>query len=107
MFATTQLDVPVAEDAHGVIRVAGTRVTLESVVSAWQQGATPEEVALRFPSLRVEDLYLVYGWVFRNQEAVDRYIQERSVLSADTERAMRQRFGLDGLRRRLQARSND
>lgn len=74
-------------------------------MTAWQQGATPEEVVLRFPSLRVEDLYVVYGWVFRNQEAVERYVAERAELAARTEHATRQRFGLDGLRRRLQARS--
>ena len=35
--------VPLEEDAHGVIRIGGTRVTLDTVISAFQEGLTAEE----------------------------------------------------------------
>ena len=37
--------VPLAYDADGVLRVAGTRVRLDTVVGAFRLGATAEEVA--------------------------------------------------------------
>lgn len=37
--------IPLAEDAHGVFRVGGTRVTLDAVIRAFERGATAEEIA--------------------------------------------------------------
>ena len=48
--------IPLSQDAHGIIRVANTRVTLDTVVIAFKLGASAEEIAdrydarLRFPS---------------------------------------------------------
>ncbi len=38
--------VPLGKDADGVIRVSGTRVTLDSLISAFQEGATAEDISL-------------------------------------------------------------
>ena len=37
--------LPLTTDAHGVIRVAGTRITLDTILSIYKTGATPEEIA--------------------------------------------------------------
>ena len=37
--------VPIHTDADGVVRVAGTRVTLDTIVAAFDAGATAEEIA--------------------------------------------------------------
>jgi Protein of unknown function (DUF433) len=42
--------VPVATDVDGVVRVGGTRVTLDTIVAAFHDGATPEEIAQQYPS---------------------------------------------------------
>ena len=39
--------LPLIEHTDGVIRVGGTRVTLETVVEAFNEGATAEEIAAR------------------------------------------------------------
>lgn len=39
---------PLHQDASGVIRVGGTRVTLESIVALFDQGASAEEIGLRY-----------------------------------------------------------
>jgi hypothetical protein len=36
--------VPIHTDADGVVRVAGTRVTLDTIVVAFEAGATAEEI---------------------------------------------------------------
>jgi uncharacterized protein (DUF433 family) len=37
--------IPMVTGADGVIRVSGTRVTLDSILLAFNDGATPEEIA--------------------------------------------------------------
>ena len=50
---------PVEMDEDGVIRVAGTRVRLETVIDAFNNGCTPEEILLKYPSLNLTDIYAV------------------------------------------------
>jgi uncharacterized protein (DUF433 family) len=54
--------VPLAPDADGAVRVGGTRVTLDVVVRAFDEGASPEEVAQRHPSLVLADVYSVFTY---------------------------------------------
>lgn len=68
--------VPVKEDEHGVLRVAGTRVTLDSVVYAFRNGATAEEILQKYPSLDLAGIYALITFSLRNREAVDEHIQE-------------------------------
>ena len=43
--------VPLQSSEDGVVRVAGTRVTLDTVVSAFDEGATAEEIVEQYPAL--------------------------------------------------------
>jgi uncharacterized protein (DUF433 family) len=52
---TQEMPLVVSED--GTIRIAGTRVSLESVVHHYEQGASAEEIVLRFPVLRLADAH--------------------------------------------------
>jgi uncharacterized protein (DUF433 family) len=51
--------IPLTSDASGVDRVQGTRVTLDTVASAFNEGATAEEIVHRYPSVSLEDAYAV------------------------------------------------
>ena len=44
-------------DEHGVLRVGGTRVMLDSVVVAFQQGHSPETIQQQYPVLTLEEVY--------------------------------------------------
>jgi hypothetical protein len=46
-------------DNDGVRRVGGTRVRLEAVLFAFNQGASAEEILLKYPSLQLPDIYSV------------------------------------------------
>ena len=48
MFTET-MPVPIERNTDGVLRVGGTRVTLDTLVTAFLAGATAEEIALRYP----------------------------------------------------------
>jgi uncharacterized protein (DUF433 family) len=69
--------VPLATDRDGVIRVAGSRVTLDSVVSAFHQRLGAEEIAERYPSLSLADTYSVIGYSLRHRSTLDAYLNEQ------------------------------
>lgn len=68
--------IPLTADAHGVLRVAGTRVTLDTVLSLYRAGATPEEIADDFPSLELADIFAVITYYLRHRSEVDAYLEQ-------------------------------
>lgn len=63
--------IPIETDAHGVIRIGGTRVTLDSVVHSFREGATAEEIFQHYPVLKLADIYAVIGYYLKNREEID------------------------------------
>jgi hypothetical protein len=51
--------VPLRQDADGVVRVGDSRVLLELVIRAFQQGATPESIVQSYNTLKLADVYAV------------------------------------------------
>jgi len=45
----TQEAAPLTTDPAGLVRVRGSRVTLDTVVYAFREGASAEEIACRYP----------------------------------------------------------
>lgn len=97
---------PLKEDANGVLRVAGTRVSLDSVVIAFDMGATAEEIVHRYPSLGIASVYEAIAYVLRHRGAVDEYLATRQQQAADVQAEVETRFPPDGIRARLLARQN-
>lgn len=63
------LTVPLERNQQGVIRVTGTRVSLDSILHAYyQEAATAEEIVMRFPTCRIEDIYTILSWALHNPE---------------------------------------
>jgi uncharacterized protein (DUF433 family) len=96
--------IPLHADAHGVLRVANTRVTLETVVAAFNNGATAEEIAQQYPSLALADVYQLIGYYLRRPADVQEYLWDRQRRSAVIRQHNEARFGPDGVRARLLAR---
>ena len=99
-------EVPLVEGADRVIRVAGTRVTLETIAAAFDEGATAEEIVQQYPSLLLSDIYDVLSYVLRHRTRLHDYLSrrdaERTALRVENAR----RFSAEGLRARLLARHN-
>jgi uncharacterized protein (DUF433 family) len=96
--------LPLAADADGVVRVAKTRVTLDTVVAAFHDGLTAEEIAEQYPSLRLGEVYAVIGYYLCHQAEVDAYLEGRERDAGDVRRENEGRFGPVGVRSRLVAR---
>jgi len=96
--------VPLAVDAEGVVRITGTRVTLDSVVLAFQEGASAEEIAQQYPSLSLADAYAVIAYYLTHREDVEGYLERREQQAEQVRRRNERRFDPVGVRARLLAR---
>jgi hypothetical protein len=79
-------------------------VTLDSVVAAFDMGATAEEIVHRYPSLDLPTVYEVLAYVLRHRAAVDDYLLARRETAAEVQAEMERLFPPDGIRARLLAR---
>jgi uncharacterized protein (DUF433 family) len=96
--------VPLEKDADGVVRVDGTRVTLDTVVAAFEEGATAEEIVYQYPSLDLATVYSVVGYYLQHRQDVEAYLlwrrQERERVREQNQAVVDSR----GIRDRLLAR---
>lgn len=49
--------IPIHTDKDGVIRVSRTRVTLDTIIAAFHNGATAEEISEQYPTVQLADIY--------------------------------------------------
>lgn len=96
--------VPLSTASDGIVRVTGTRVPLETIVRAFHQGATPEEIAQDFTTLSLADVYSVLAYYLANRSPVDAYVAERQMRSDSARLAHEAQFDSTGIRARLLAR---
>ena len=96
--------LPLVLDSDGVVRVSGTRVTLDTIVQAFLDGATAEEIAQQYPSVSLPDIYSVIGYYLNQSAKVNEYLQQREKFAAKLKQQNEARFDPDGVRDRLLAR---
>ncbi len=96
--------MPLRIDADGVVRVGRTRVTLDTVIAAFREGCTAEEIAEQYPSADLADVYATIAYYLRDRAAVEAYLTEREAFAKDVRRQNEARWSPFGLRERLLAR---
>jgi uncharacterized protein (DUF433 family) len=65
------------EQREGVYRVAGTRVSLDSIVYAFLDGHTAESIQQSFPMLTLEQVYGAITYYLGHREAIETYLREQ------------------------------
>lgn len=96
--------VPLESVPGGVIRVGKARVTLDTVVAAFNEGATAEEIVQRYPSLNLADVYQVIGYYLRGTAEVEAYLRQRKAEAESVRRQNESRLDPQGVRDRLLSR---
>jgi uncharacterized protein (DUF433 family) len=96
--------VPLSTTADGTVVVGQTRVTLETVITSFKQGAIAEEIAEQFSSLDLADVYAVISYYLRHQSEVEAYLLQQAQRSQAVRQENERRFPSVGLRDRLLAR---
>ncbi len=71
------MNVTYVERREGSYMVAGTRVSLDSIVHAFVSGASAETIAQAFPVLNLEQAYGAITFYLAHREEVDRYLEAR------------------------------
>src|SRR4051794_11903745 len=66
----TSEPISLNSDSDGVVHIGRTRVTLNTVVYAFCEGATAEEIVQQYPSLELADVYSVIGYYLKRQTEV-------------------------------------
>ena len=95
---------PLQEDGTGAIRVGDSRVLLELVVRAFQDGASPEAIVQNYSTLSLSDVYLTLGYFLRHQEAVEAYLQKRESIAEEVhQRISESQHNMQLIRTRLLA----
>lgn len=107
---TTQLEFklsapPFHWDEAGGIRIGQTRVTLDTLLAAYHQGSTPEEIAIQFPVLSLEDIYSTIAYYLNHRQECDLYLEQRQQQAEQIRQQLTQTHNLANLRERLLARS--
>ena len=97
---------PLRRDETGTIRVGGTRVTLETVVEAWQDGATVEEIAEAYDSLTLAQVYAVVSYYLNHLTETQDYLERRRLIAEKSRTKIEKRFPPQELRTRLLARQS-
>jgi uncharacterized protein (DUF433 family) len=65
------------EQHDGVYVVAGTRVSLDSIVYAFVSGQSAEAIAQAFPVMNLEQVYGAITYYLGHRGDVDRYLEGR------------------------------
>ncbi len=74
------------EKREGVYYAAGSRVSLDSLVYLFQDGASPESIREEFDSLTLEEVYGAVAFYLANQAEIDAYLAEQRRRWSEMER---------------------
>jgi uncharacterized protein (DUF433 family) len=71
------LTVPFTVTEFGTIRIADSRVSLDSIVHNYKLGATAEQIAYSFPSLKLKDIHLAIAYYLTHRDEVEEYLHQQ------------------------------
>ena len=57
------------------IRIKGTRIGIETVLDDYLGGSSPEEIAARYRTLTLEQVYATITYYLHNQKEIDEYLE--------------------------------
>jgi uncharacterized protein (DUF433 family) len=79
-------------EGGAVLRVTGTRIPLDTVVNAYLNGASAEEIVQAYSTLRLADVYAVISYYLNYREEVDTYLAKRHYEAAALQTLCELRF---------------
>lgn len=89
---------------NGVFLVGNSRVPLDTIISAYNQGFTAEEIVMQFSAVALRDVYGVINYYLNARPEVDAYLESRRLLSQQVCAENELRFPPNGVRQKLLAR---
>jgi uncharacterized protein (DUF433 family) len=97
--------VPLRADERGGLRVGDSRISLDTLVHEYENGADPEGIVNAYPALRLADVYAVIAYFLSHPDVVNDYLRKRQAEAAGLRREIESRQpGRAELRAKLLAR---
>jgi uncharacterized protein (DUF433 family) len=59
----------------GRVRIDGTRITVHQIANCYQQGLTPEEIAVQYPHINLAQIYAALAYYHANRDEIDRELE--------------------------------
>jgi hypothetical protein len=100
-FEPLSVAVPLREDPPGVFRVGNSRVLLELVIRAFQDGTTPEAIVQSYPTLNLADVYAVVSRYLVDPAPFEDYLKKCDDAGEETRRRIEASQGPQGNLREL------
>jgi uncharacterized protein (DUF433 family) len=92
-------------ESSGAIRVGNSRVLLELVIRAFQDGVTAESICQRYPTVTLSEVYGVIAYYLRHRADIEQYLKEREHCADEVSKRIGARQGdLAEVRARLLSR---
>lgn len=107
MSVVSTSEIKLTKTEAGVIRIGNTRVSLDSVLIAFNQGSTPEQIVYDYDSLSLAEVYAAISYYLQHREEVDSYLAERAKQNKKLCDSNIARFGHKGIREKLLSRLNN
>lgn len=67
---------PYIEQRNGGLYLAGTGISLDSIIIRFQEGASPARIVDSFPTLKLAQVYRAIAYYVENEQAISAYIAE-------------------------------
>lgn len=77
------------EQRNGGYYVAGSRVSLDSIVHAYWRGQSPESILQSFPVLNLEQIYGAITFYLAQREEIDAYLEKARLKYEELRQASR------------------
>lgn len=100
-------EIKLTQTEGGVLRIGETRVSLDSVIVAFNQGATPEQIVYDFDTLTLPEVYAAISYYLQHRETVDAYLAKRAKQNESLRETNDARFGHRGIREKLLSRQRN
>ncbi len=102
VFVAQTIAPPLREDSTGALRIGDSRVLLELVVRAFQDGATPEAIVQKYSTLLLADVYAVIAYYLQHRDEVEAYLVHREQQAGEVRQRLEVQQGdLSEIRARL------
>jgi len=83
------MDQSYVEQRQGGYWIAGTRVSLDSIIYQWREGLSPETIRESFPVLTLKQVYGAITYYLERREAVDAYLKQSEAEEEVTAKKLR------------------
>jgi uncharacterized protein (DUF433 family) len=95
---------PLTQETDGTVRISSSRVTFDTVIGAFQKGATAEQIYDSLPSLSLAQIYGAIAYYLEHEADVETYLRERREDAEWIKAAIEKQQDADGFRARIRAR---